>query len=262
MEIRPKPIHLAQRTGTATTARGKDTKSTPAPRSSTLSRGGQAIINRSTSPTKSKASSTSSASATKPAKKVTVKIPQRPSVLLEEALGRTPSLAPISVRDRALGALAAPPNQSECGKVLIKFNHYNKQFPVYNGVLKWSDVDEEYSFSFVYRGNYSRRIVTMDRTVEVEGDERGEYFLGLIVGNQYLVFVEEDPIAGIGAEGLRINHAPLLAGRTAGVSSGNTATKLITQELLAIPASQLGGREAKELIEQRDIEDILFSSST
>ena len=48
--------------------------------------------------------------------------------------------------------------ENQNGFIRIKFNHYNKEFPIKNSVLKWSDVDEIYCFSFIYRGNYRRDI--------------------------------------------------------------------------------------------------------
>jgi hypothetical protein len=45
-----------------------------------------------------------------------------------------------------------------CGTVHVRFNHYNSAFPIHNGVLKWESVDEKYSISFVYRGNYVRNL--------------------------------------------------------------------------------------------------------
>ena len=44
------------------------------------------------------------------------------------------------------------------GEVAVRFNHYNKSFPVHNGVLRWSSIDEEYCLSFVYKGNFKREL--------------------------------------------------------------------------------------------------------
>ena len=192
---------------------------------------------------------------------------------------------PVVVLPRSIAELARellgqePKDDGSCGSITLKFNHYNKVFPIHNGVLKWTAVDDEYAFSFVYRGNYIREISPCEVSItgavsNIRGsqrrDDKGDYFLDLQNGRQYIVKVEEDPEAGIGAEGLRTNFAPLLASAKApstsisgtscaGVISGNNATRLLTEDLIKIVPSQLSSQEAKDLIERRDIEDILFS---
>ena len=88
--------------------------------------------------------------------------------------------------------------------------------------------------------------------------------------------VEEDPIAGVGAEGLTIRASPLSAAALSEVApgtaakgsnnnskcplrTGNYAVKDLTNQLKQLSASELGSQEAKEMIERRDIEDVLFS---
>ncbi|RQM26251.1 hypothetical protein B5M09_003629 [Aphanomyces astaci] len=178
-----------------------------------------------------------------------------------------------------------------CGSVRIKFNHYNRLFPIHNGVLQWLDVDTEYCFSFVFRGAYTRDVYSISRTSLVDGsvkapmerdingdlfvrtslvdgsvkapmerDINGDLFVGLVVGDQYEVTVQEDPIAGVGAKGLRVNSNPLFASSTAAaVMSGNHATRLLTQQLRNMHPEMLGSDEAKEIIARRDIEDVLFT---
>lgn len=192
---------------------------------------------------------------------------------------RSPEIIPptaLSVAERALKLLSDSAVDSiTTGKAMVKFNHYKKEFPIHNGVLRWADVDQEYSISFVYHGNYRRdlwlevfetsdqRIAT--RTPYLERDEQGLYFLGLVAHNSYRLDLEEDPVAGVGVDGLRVTNAPLLAQKN-GISdcpfvSGNSNVKEITKDLLAMKVSDLHSEKAKELREQRDIEDILFSQS-
>lgn len=188
-------------------------------------------------------------------------------------------LKPLSITQQAEAALAAAPEDNgTSGEVRLRFNHYNNTFRVHNGVLKWSDVDEEYCFSFVYRGNYIRRLaaaevnangVTIEPKLASDGqkmyallDETLQYFVGLRHGEQYIVEVQEDTLAGIGAEGLRLSSQPLHAHQAQSpVQSGNRAVSLLTSELKGLRASDLQGREARELIERRDIEDILYSNA-
>lgn len=98
---------------------------------------------------------------------------------------------------------------------------------------------------------------------------------------EYELLVEEDAEAGVGAEGLRLREGPLRAheltatlrnnssnvsvGRGCGdacspLKTANNAVRDLTEQLKAMDASALGSVVARELVEQRDIEDILFSS--
>ena len=95
---------------------------------------------------------------------------------------------------------------------------------------------------------------------------------------EYILIVEEDPLAGIGAEGLRLRDRPLAATELSNIRNynnnskyinndietcplkcGNTAVKYLTDELKNMDPSALTNSVARELIERRDIEDILFS---
>jgi len=75
-----------------------------------------------------------------------------------------PKSVVVSVIDKATGLLNSPDdgNVKTNGVIRLKFNHYNKEFKIHNSVLKWSDVDEVYCFSFIYKGNYRRDIQIVD----------------------------------------------------------------------------------------------------
>ena len=179
------------------------------------------------------------------------------------------------VSARALRLLAAQPVSTDnCGKVPVKFNHYNKSFPIHNGVLRWQDIDEEYAFSFVYKGNYSKKILFIpeelrkpykamsDDLVEMGKDENSEFFLGLISAGEYVVQVVEDASAGVGIDGIELRAGPLvLSSNTEDVKSGNLQMKLLTNELKSLDPKSLQSAEAKDLIEKRDLEDILYSKA-
>jgi hypothetical protein len=204
------------------------------------------------------------------------------TVAAVKALPEAPSLPAPGIetkettRDRVLRLLSSPPDGTSTGTIKVKFNHYNKMFPVHNGVLKWIDVDSEYAFSFVYRGDFKRDISPCDVSLlgnaasnigcPCTKDEDSEHFLDLTKDGQYIVTVVEDPVAGVGIEGFSSSKpykAPSTNPNPAGGShtrSGNNATKLLTNDLLALDPKSLGDREAKDLIERRDIEDILFAN--
>ncbi|EQC26277.1 hypothetical protein SDRG_15864 [Saprolegnia diclina VS20] len=172
-----------------------------------------------------------------------------------------PAPLPETVREMATRLLAAPAQGDDsCGSAKVRFNHYNKPFPIHNGVLQWKDIDDEYCFSFVYRGAYTRDVHTLFTKVAMHRDAAGDVFVGLVCTEQYEVVVEEDPIAGVGAPGLRISATPFMApSHEPPVRSGNRATKLLTDELRHMAPSELGSEKARDLLQRRDLEDVLYT---
>lgn len=206
----------------------------------------------------------------------------------------SPPKKQLSIAEEAEHLLAQEHNPSLNGTGLIKvrFNHYNKTFPIHNGVLRWANVDEEYCISFVFRGNYTRdlreELSGEGRDIKVSEincrrDENGIYFLGLKANSSsdsnstsssstmeaepvtYALWLVEDPVAGVGAEGLRLRDGPLVAtdhnhnSNQATLQSGNNAVNDITNSLLNMKTSELHSQEANDLRERRDLEDILYS---
>jgi hypothetical protein len=164
----------------------------------------------------------------------------------------------------ALSLLASPEDPERCGAATVRFNHYRKQFAVWNGVVLFEDIDREYSFSFVYKGKFTRYL-------RLDGDEDGppcsssedyNFFLGVDPKLSYRIFVEEDPEAGVGVDGLTIHEGPLKLG------TGDTTPHLekqenrqvrdITESLKKMEVKDLHSAEAKQLREARDLEDILY----
>ncbi len=169
----------------------------------------------------------------------------------------------ITVREQALALLDSKTGSGN-GLVSIKFNHYNKKFPIFNGVLTWKDVDNEYAFSFVYKGNYFRKIVDITTGVTIQSDDDCDYFLNLVDGQALVVEVEEGE-EGIGAEGIRLKEGPLkLASNDQEdmcIIRANKQVENLTKELRNMDASNLQSDDAKRIREERDIEDILFSGA-
>ena len=162
-------------------------------------------------------------------------------------------------------------NQEKC---IVRFNHYKKEFPLHNRVLKWIDVDEEYAMSYVYRGDYKRHIYQkreVDKTEPEDGRQYeksdGQYFLldSFSPDNmEYWLEVIEDEEAGCGIEGLTVREGPIIASQgrqehVGDVKSGNFAMNEITEQLKAMDVKDLHNEEAKRLREARDIEDILYT---
>ena len=181
---------------------------------------------------------------------------------------------PQTLSEKAQEYLSLPPSDTlGNGSINVRFNHYNKPFPVYNSVLKWADIDEEYACSFVYKGKYRRDIyldspdkVHANRTL-LTRDVAGDYFFvdaSIVAATEplpYKLELEEDPEAGVGAEGLRLREGPINFTSGAGeLRSGNRQVDLITQDLKDLHVKgELQSEEAKMAMEARDVEDILFS---
>lgn len=77
------------------------------------------------------------------------------------------------------------------GEVVVRYNHYNKSFPIVAGVLKWEDVDEEYALSFVFKGNFQRIVAEASTGQPMVQD--GDLYRGLSLGTEYRIEIIEDP---------------------------------------------------------------------
>lgn len=72
----------------------------------------------------------------------------------------------LTIKEVALNLLEGKEDAASSGKAVILFNHYKKEFNVFNTVVKWEEVDAEYAFSFVYRGKYRREMYLAGERVE------------------------------------------------------------------------------------------------
>ena len=172
----------------------------------------------------------------------------------------------LEVAKKRLAMVAG--SYGDTGTVKVKFNHYNKSFPIHNGVLLWTDIDDEYSISFVYRGNFVRKLERIetgggDTAQYATHDDGYNYFIDLQDKSSYRLELIEDPEAGVGAEGMRLYTGPIKASPVAAtvpaVKSTSRAMDSITAELKSIAVTELNDSHAKDLIERRDLEDILYS---
>ena len=55
----------------------------------------------------------------------------------------------------AAAAAAAAVQAKRNGKVVVRYNHYDKAFDVVDGKLNWEHVDDQYCISFVFKGNWT-----------------------------------------------------------------------------------------------------------
>ena len=61
-------------------------------------------------------------------------------------------------RGRATRAVAATKAKTN-GKVVVRYNHYDKQYVVIDGKLNWEHVDDQYAISFVFKGDWTCHLV-------------------------------------------------------------------------------------------------------
>jgi hypothetical protein len=55
----------------------------------------------------------------------------------------------------AEAAAAEAERATRNGKVMVRYNHYDKTYEVVDGRLNWEHVDDEYAISFVFKGNWT-----------------------------------------------------------------------------------------------------------
>jgi hypothetical protein len=199
-----------------------------------------------------------------------------------------PAVAPTAP---AAAPVAEPPSSAEpiVGKVRVRYNHYNKEFNVVDGTLQFEDIDAEYSFSFVFKGNFTCQLTDGSGSVyapdgsglrrEMRKDPSGfdpdaeeeavvGTFSGLALqdadGKQaaYVITVDEDPI--VAATETKRNTPYRAPSSTSGAGGGvgpgaARGSALVTAELKNMSADELreGGARYRELLEARDLEDLM-----
>ena len=146
------------------------------------------------------------------------------------------------------------------GSVRVRYNHYNQSFNLSDGTLQWSDVDEEYCISYVFKGAFRPRLLDKSRAY-FERDAAG-CFAALHDGGEYTLVVEEDEAAEAAATAADPRRA---AGVRAAepVMGVNAASSRITAELKTLSVEELAGQSDRyrALKEARDLEDVLYSGT-
>lgn len=73
----------------------------------------------------------------------------------------------------------------------VKYNHYNKPFPITDGALTWGAVDDQFSFSFVFQGNFHLNLYPEKQRGEYV-EQKDRTFLNLVDKAVYVIEVVED----------------------------------------------------------------------
>lgn len=87
----------------------------------------------------------------------------------------------------------APPPPSKAGRAVVAYNHYKSEFKIDDGgAMAWTDIDEEYCISFVFKGEI--QVALVPEQGEAIHCDSGK-FAGLADGSRYTLRVTEDPEA-------------------------------------------------------------------
>lgn len=145
---------------------------------------------------------------------------------------------------------------------MVKYNHYKEKFSVVDGVLKEADIDEQYCLSYAFKGNYLMMLREDNKDPDrkyleklPEGDDKG--WINVQLDKVYVVEIEEDPEEE--AE-RRKNSKPIQFYKAEDQPKKNARIDGITNQLKGMSLDELKdkGAKYKELIEARDLEDILY----
>ena len=144
------------------------------------------------------------------------------------------------------------PKEPIIGEVTVRYNHYKKPFKTIDNVLTWDSIDEQFSFSFVFKGNYELKL-RPEKERDVYLETNGKSFINLTQGAIYFVEVVEDPEEANKEKTTYIAPKP--------EKKGKTAKDLLTDQLKGMSLEELEAKGAKyqEILEAREIEDILYN---
>eukprot|EP00048_Salpingoeca_helianthica_P018682 m.242792 g.242792 ORF g.242792 m.242792 type:complete len:262 (-) comp26228_c0_seq1:19-804(-) len=253
--VRSATLHEAPRNKMPSSATKTSSRGSPA-------RGAAAVQGKASS-SSSQASTTKSVrkpatSAPSPAKGAVKKLEGDKKSKSQEA---APSAAPAEavVTTESEPAPAAPAEPPREWSTVVTYSHYKTAFPTRGGRMRWADIDEQYSISFVFKGNFTTTLVGPDATRHPR-DAEGN-FEGLREGATYALEVEADPTIPIVSKPLRlVRREDVELGVGAGQARKGRVDD-ITQQLKNMSADELReqGADYKRLLEERELEDMLAS---
>ena len=203
-----------------------------------------------------------------------IKAAKRPAAATSRATTKTATTSAKALVEANASTSQAPPKelttpttpQTEeqpepvVGSVRVRYSHYNQQFKLMDGALQWSDVDEDYCISYVFKGTFRPRLLDASRAY-FERDAAG-CFAALHDGGAYTLVVEEDEAAEAAATAADPRRAAPFFARDC-VTGVNAASSRITAELKTLSVEELAGQSDRyrALKEARDLEDVLYSGT-
>lgn len=87
---------------------------------------------------------------------------------VDEAATAARAREEAAAAEAAAAAVAAEKLKTN-GRVMVRYNHYDKSYEVVDGKLNWEDVDDEYAISFVFKGNWACHLSCEGETILPDG---------------------------------------------------------------------------------------------
>eukprot|EP00039_Didymoeca_costata_P010182 m.136365 g.136365 ORF g.136365 m.136365 type:complete len:266 (+) comp14731_c0_seq1:1812-2609(+) len=155
------------------------------------------------------------------------------------------------------------PVNPQTGITILRYNHYRHEFEITvpPGTLSVEDVNERFCFSYGFKGNYKIQLREGPESGGGPYAERNETnFCTLKLDTEYWCEIDEDKewLANEEKKGpKKVYKAPTEKKTT-------RETERITQQLKSLSADELRaqGAEYKQMIEARDVEDILYGGGS
>lgn len=150
---------------------------------------------------------------------------------------------------------AAPTAPEVRGKIRVKYSIYDNEYETTDGAVTMEALDDELAISFAFPGKFRATLRRADgAAVESEGIGLATTFRGC-EDAAYVLEVEEDPARAVDGVAYKAPAAP-----TGDVSRRTASAHAVTAELRALAPDQLQGAKYEQLLEARDVEDVLFGS--
>lgn len=144
-------------------------------------------------------------------------------------------------------------------EVVARYNHYKDKFPCTNGVLRFALPNEKYCFGLVFKGNYQpvlRNFKSRDILEPLTTGKADEFSWQVAENEVYEIQIQEDEEEESKYE-RHVYRAPEKP--KACPMKKNQRAEELTQQMKDMGVEELGTEKHRQLLEQRDLEDILFS---
>lgn len=184
----------------------------------------------------------------------------KPATAAKPAATTKPTTKPTDTAEPTPAPAEPPPPPVE-GKCRVRYNHYNSEFTLLDGRLRWSDVDESYCISYVFEGAFRPRVKEAGADAAPLDRDADGAFAPLSDGAAYELIIEEDEAAEAAATAADPRRAAGVRAAEPVPGAPNAASARLTAELKTLSVEELAGQSERyqQLKEARDLEDVLFS---
>mmetsp|Transcript_11243 Transcript_11243/g.37519 ORF Transcript_11243/g.37519 Transcript_11243/m.37519 type:complete len:178 (+) Transcript_11243:92-625(+) len=99
-----------------------------------------------------------------------------------------------------------PPAPQKRGRVRVAYSIYKNEYATVDGILDFSQMDDDFYISFVFEGDFTTRLVAVSGGVVLESEAKGSRarFSGAVDGAEYKLEVDESAAVSRAAAPLRI----------------------------------------------------------